>query len=124
MKTYKYGSPNKYGDYPYLYSNKYTLDELPNILRERLPESYDMALVDQDEIDLLAELVNQGIDSHLEACTLSNKPHLVDGRKYGIGFDIAGMICLIRRMSEHRSDTAYDLLSCIFETLQIEYTGF
>lgn len=153
---YKYGNPDKYGDFPYLYAGQYKDEELNDILLERLPESYDMQLVDPLEIEILAHVVNQGIDAHLEAATRSKEPHAVPievsgqcfGHKYGIGFDKPGMICLIRRLMEFDAEkyeyesevdldpesadynceydpwfVAYNLVSSILETLDIEFSG-
>ena len=161
---YKYGSPNEYGDFPYLYagavrlSNEETFREL---LMERLPKNYPMQIVDHVESEVLTAVVNRGIDSHLEACSMTS-PAAIEDRKIGdrvvqrhlaLGFDRAGMVCLIRRLkefnlSEHEElaekypekeygdesridgsdhispwDAAYSLVSSILETLQIEYMG-
>lgn len=137
MQNYKYGAPNHHEEFPYLYSNKWTPETLPEILLERLPLAYDMALVDQTEIEILAAVVNIGIDSHLEAATRAVEPHRTIDRKYGIAFDREGMKCLIRRLMDFNPaqhpelkgdpdmlyETAYQLLSAILETLQIEYSG-
>jgi len=136
--NYKFGKPDDYGDFPYLYCGQWNDSNLNDLLNERLPEYYNMQLVDSDEIDLLAELVNQGIDSHLEAVTSKDSGKVID-RKIGDTVvcrafefvpDKQGMICLIRRLREYldvcedsdKWDIAYNLLSCIFETLQIEYS--
>jgi len=148
----KWGLADKHGDFPYLCTVQWKKDHLNEILMERLPESYDMQLVDPVEIRVLAAVVNMGIDSHLEAATLTVGPHAVPlmvgdtciSNKYGIGFDKLGMICLVRRLMEfevsdhqdllqglldgeaHSSDAweaASGLVSSILETLQIEYSG-
>lgn len=106
---YKYGAPDEYGDFPYLYSGQYKAEELNTILFERLPDNYPMQLVNPIECEIVAQIVNQGIDAHLEAATLSEEPHLVPikisdkvvGHKYGIGFDKLGMICFIRRLMHY-----------------------
>lgn len=120
MESFNFGNPNDYGDFPYLYVGKWNKDNLNAILLERLPESYDMQLVDQTEVTVLSDVVNMGIDSHLEACTLSKKDHLVPieiggkvyGNKYGIGFDKTGMICLIRRLMEYNPHDHWDFTGC------------
>lgn len=76
-KQYKFGKPNKYGDFPYLNIGEYKAEQLPEILEERLPDYYPMEIVDPIEEKVLDALVNLGIDSHLEAATLSKTPELV-----------------------------------------------
>lgn len=120
--TYTYGAPDKYGEFPYLYQNKWSKENLKAILLERLPKSYDMQLVEQEEIDILAKVVNMGIDAHLEAATRTKELHVI-GHKYAIGFDREGMACLIRRLMESQEDVAHNLVSSILETLGIEYSG-
>jgi len=131
----KYGEPDQYGDFPYLYSGKYNLSE---VLEERLPEYFDMQLVDPDEIEVLVEVVNQGIDSHLEAVTTKESHKYVDVKagdkvickKLEFIPDKAGMKCLIRRLIEYintsqddiKSEAAYMLTSSILESLQIEFS--
>lgn len=154
-------------EFEYLYAGSYKKEDLfKHILPARLPDDYSMQLVDQTECDIVAELVNKGIDSHLEACTMSDTLRvqdrtLSDGRVYqrhlGGAFDKTGMMCLIRRLMEfvpsqelveqtaERLDdddltesygdtreekvtdklheTADQFLSCILETLQIEWSG-
>jgi hypothetical protein len=121
MAKYKYGEPDKYGEFPYLYCNKYKKEELVEILKERLPESYPMQIVDDDECTVLADCVNQGIDSHLEACTMTEPSHIVDrttsnGNVYQhhlqTGFDKEGMICLIRRLMEYNPRDHWDFTGC------------
>ena len=135
---YKYGEPDKYGDFPYLYCGKWNSNNLNEILMERLPESYNIQLVDPLEAEILAEVVNQGIDAHLEAVTAKTGARIVNVkdcqnrticRKLDFTPDKQGMICLIRRLIEYfdncqddlKWEPAYNLISCIFETLQLEF---
>lgn len=119
-QEFKFGAPDNYGDFPYLYAGKWNKDNLNEILKERLPDSYPMQLVDQTEIDVLAAVVNIGIDAHLESATLTMEPHAVPmmagetcmGHKYGIGFDKKGMICLIRRLMEFDANAHFDFTDC------------
>jgi hypothetical protein len=135
---YKYGEPDKYGDFPYLYCNQWNDEILSEILEERLPEYYHMQLVDPDELEILEEVVNQGIDAHLEAVTAKHNGKVIDVkagnqvicRKFEFIPDKPGMKCFIRRLQEYldkceddlKWEPAYQLLSCIFETLQMEYS--
>jgi hypothetical protein len=120
MSEYKFGEPDKYGDFPYLYAGRYKDEQLNEILLERLPESYNMQLVDPLEVEVLAALVNMGIDSHLEATTMTNKAEVVDRkigdkvvqRHLGVGFDKQGMICLIRRLMEFDANQHFDFSEC------------
>lgn len=113
---YKYGAPDKYGDFPYLYQGKYKGEDLNDILRERLPDNYDMQIVDPIELEVLTDVVNMGIDSHLEACGM-NKEARVEDRKIGdrvvqrhcaLDFSKDGMICLIRRLEEYNPNDHWD----------------
>lgn len=136
---YKYGEPNKYGDFPYLYSGQWNNDNLRDILNERLPEYYNMELVDPTEAEVLAEIVNQGIDADLEAVTAKEQARLVNVRagnhvvvcqKLKFVPDKEGMYCLIKRLIHYvdscqddiKGEAAYQLTSCIFETLQLEFS--
>jgi len=149
-KEYKYGEPDEYGDFPYLYAGRYKDDELNDILRERLPENFNMSIVDPVEEQVLSDLSTIGIDSHLEAI-VSTKDELVDRtvgnkvvcRSHDFDFTPSGMICLIRRLNEYNPrdyrdfygdvdeygeteeekeyyEAAYNLRSCILEVLKIE----
>lgn len=134
---YKYGEPNKYGEFPYLYSGTYKQSELRAILEERLPEYYNIEIVDPIELEILTEIVNQGIDSHLEAVTSKDNGKVVNVkagdkvvcRKFQFIPDKSGMLCLLRRLEEYivrceddlKWEPAYQLLSCIYETLGIEF---
>jgi hypothetical protein len=134
---HKFGDPDEYGSFPYLYSGQWSESELNDLLEERLPESYNMQLVDPDEIEVLAQVVNQGIDSHLEAVTAVSEPKVVKVkagdmvlcRKLEFIPNKAGMICLIRRLREYLNtcdddllwESAHNLISSIFESLSIEY---
>lgn len=107
----------------------------PEIIRERLEalgRPYPMELVGEDA-EVIREVVNQGIDSHLEAIfgTFEWKP-----RKLESGAVLAVPLCcelepdsmlvLLRRLEEYdsddeeRQDAAMSLRSSILETLEIE----
>jgi len=118
--TYKYGEPDNYGDFPYLYSGSYKEDQLVEILTERLPDHFDMQIVDEIESEVLTVLVNMGIDGHLEACTMG-KEAKIENRMIGdkvvqqhlaLEFDKSGMICLIRRLQEFNANDHFDFSEC------------
>ena len=118
--TYKYGEPDNYGDFPYLYSGSYKEDQLVEILTERLPDHFDMKIVDEIESEVLTVLVNMGIDGHLEACTMG-KEAKIENRMIGdkvvqkhlaLEFDKSGMICLIRRLQEFNANDHFDFSEC------------
>ncbi len=109
QKVYKYGKPDKYGDFPYLYSGSYKNEDLDLILRERLPANYNMQIVDPIESRILADLSKLGIDAHLQAM-IQNEPDRLVNRMIGekvimrhheLDFSPDGMICLIRRLKEY-----------------------
>jgi len=137
--SYKFGKPDEYGEFPYLYCGQFEDSELGDILEERLPDYYNMQLVDPVELEILEEIVNQGIDAHLEAVTAKNPQgkvidvkagdHVVC-RKFEFEPDKKGMRCFLRRLDEYidncdddlKWEPAYQLRSCIYETLQIEHS--
>ncbi|RLI66732.1 MAG: hypothetical protein DRO67_00630 [Candidatus Asgardarchaeum californiense] len=135
--SYKYGKPDEYGDFPYLYCGQFKDSELGDILEERLPDYYHMQLIDPVELEILKEIVNQGIDAHLEAVTAKNPQGKVIEvkdrdqvifRKFEFIPDKKGMQCFLRRLNEYldtcdddlKWEPAYQLRSCIYETLGIE----
>lgn len=105
--SYKYGEPNDYGDFPYMYAHGLSEEQFRELLLERLPKSYSMQIVDPIELEILKEITNKGIDAHLEACTMTKEAtvqdrKLSDGRIFqrycDLGYTPSGMICLIRRL--------------------------
>jgi hypothetical protein len=121
--VYKYGEPDQYGDFPYIYGQRFSEAEFNELLLERLPESYDMQIVDPVELEILKFVTNQGIDSHLEACTMTKDPKVED-RKVGdaviarhcaLGYDPQGMICLIRRLSDNEFSPNDALIEAVQE---------
>ena len=75
---------------------------------------YEMGL-NQHDLQIVADIVNQGIDSHLEVVRTKQ-----DGRKVTI-LDDASMRCFLRRCVESDDDNAHDLASCIMTTLNVEW---
>ena len=81
-------------------------------------EPYPMQLNVCDAM-AVAAIVNQGIDSHLEAvCTES---HVQDGKLHVTILDDASMRCFLRRCVESDDENTQDLASCIMQTLGIEW---
>ena len=99
----------------------------PEVIREALgSDNYPMELVG-DEADIVRDIVNQGIDSHLEAVSgdfkwgtrnLSNGTPFVKVLKCSVTPD--GMLCLLRRLEEHGSEESDMLRSDILMTLDID----
>lgn len=85
-----------------------------------IPEDLDidgpfpMGLSDSDLL-VVARIVNQGIDSHLEAVRTTQ-----DGRKITI-LDSESMKCFLRRCVEDGSDEAHSLASDIMQVLRYEW---
>ena len=78
---------------------------------------YPMRLMGED-FDLVADVVNEGIDSHLEAVRTEQ-----DGRTIKL-MDTASLRCFIRRLTERwdaGNDEAGNLASAILETLDYEW---
>lgn len=78
------------------------------------PSGYPMTIKNQDEWSVIAEVVNQGIDSHLEGFTRSkfkNGECLIHPNE---------MTTFLRRLYENGSEMAWSLRSGILETLGIE----
>lgn len=76
-----------------------------------------------DDAKIVTELVNQGIDSHLEAIILAEPARLVGRqgfKKLRVVFAKEGMPCLLRRLLEHGSENAESLRSSILSELGIE----
>ena len=67
------------------------------------------------DFELVADIVSQGIDSHLEAVFTSQ-----NGNAISI-LDSDSMRCFLRRCVESDCDEAMDLAACIMETLEYEW---
>jgi len=84
-----------------------------------IDEPYSMMLTASDET-LVCEIINQGIDSHLEAVFFDD--HGIRGNKRCIDIrDSASMRCFLRRLMETDNENANDLASCIMQTLEYEW---
>ncbi len=77
-------------------------------------EPYEMTLNPSD-LRTVAAIVNQGIDSHLEAVFTEQKRNQVRI------MDSASMRCFLRRCMESDDDNAQDLASSIITTLGYEW---
>lgn len=91
-------------------------------------EAYPMSIVGE-EIDVVMQVVNQGIDAHLEACFCPDR-----GDKFEHGERRAGKVLvtrtlecvvspesmpvLLRRLFESGEERGESLASCILDTLQ------
>lgn len=84
-------------------------------------ENYHMELAGND-ICVVCDAVNQGIDSRLEACSIRGKD-TYDWAQYGkLVCDVSpdSLPVLLRRLAESGKDEAVMLVSCILDTLGIE----
>jgi hypothetical protein len=92
--------------------------EIPDDLT--IDKPYPMGLNATDEA-LVCSIINQGIDSHLEAVFFEDHG-IRKGKRH---IDIVpklecSMRCFLRRLVEH-SDEGFDLASCIMTTLGYEW---
>ena len=79
-----------------------------------IEEPYRMVLNPTD-LQTVAAIVNQGIDSHLEAVCTRQEKNIVWIQ------DSASMRCFLRRCSESDDENARDLASSIVTTLGYEW---
>jgi hypothetical protein len=105
-----------------------------DVIRARLNgKNYPMEIMGSEEVEMLARVVNQGIDSHLEAVTgdfgkverkLPPSEMFPEGALIasGVKCDITpdGMLCLLRRLNEDGTEEADSLRGSILSTLNIE----
>lgn len=100
----------------------YWTDKLGAAIREAQTEPYSMSLVGHDAQAVQAA-VNQGIDSHLEACFV---PARGDSYKWIGSYRLQCSVSpeslpvLVRRLLETGEDHAMSLASSICSTLEIE----
>lgn len=100
MKSYSYGTT--------------PIDVLKKAINN---EFYSMTLVGEDS-ELMVEIINQGIDSHLEAFTEST----FNGNENRLICNVSpkDMLVLLRRLEESDNENACFLRIGILETLDIE----
>jgi hypothetical protein len=106
--------------------------KLRTAIAEAAPKAgYPMSLVGEDQQSVIAA-VNQGIDSHLEACFVPARgdrfrlrtPQGIRGRICGPRLEChvspQSLLVLVRRLMESGDDAAESLASSICQTLDIE----
>lgn len=88
---------------------------------ECLGRPFPMQLVGEDA-QVVMDAVNQGIDSHLEACFCPDRGDSFawSGSRLYCHVSCESMPVLLRRLSEIDSDAAMSLRSSILETVGIE----
>ena len=107
-------------------------DELGTEIAKAVPkQGYPMSLADEDRQIVIAA-VNQGIDSHLEACfvpdrgdrfTMRTPPGTrgkISGPRLECMLSPESLPVLVRRLMESGDDQAESLASSICQTLDIE----
>ena len=129
-KEYKYGAPDEYGEFPYLYCGDYEDKELNDILLERLPDHYPMEIVCPVEERILSDISSLGIDSHLESISVEvdeirdrKVGNMVVCRAHALGFDKSSMICLLRRLKEYNPDD-FDHSDCDFGSTDYDWDQY
>ena len=80
-------------------------------------EPYMLGNLNQKDLEMVAEVVNQGIDSHLEAVFTSQHGPVNDVEIE----DSASMRCFLRRLMERGDERAEDMASAIMFTLGYEW---
>ncbi len=101
------------------------------VIAAALPDRYPMELAGRPDIEMVTRLVNQGIDSHLEAVTFAEPPAPTPQGKLRLVFDRPGMLVFMRRLREEMDREPYEpdasedppamgLRSAILSTLDIE----
>lgn len=110
---------------------------LKALVRENRGKPFWMSLASQDEIRAVIDVVNHGIDAHLEACNIpangdkfETVEHKIEGRVYSRTLDCTlspdSLCCILRRLSEidfDSSNEAGSLVACILQTLGIDEYG-
>ena len=100
--------------------NTYSFGECPDKVikkacNKQFPKGYNMKIVDPDEWTLIANAVNKGIDSHLEAITtrstFNNGTCLVHPDELHV---------FLRRLIDCDNEKAWSLRTDILSTLDIE----
>lgn len=82
-------------------------------------EPYHMSLTKNSALSV-QNAVNQGIDSHLEACYFAHKDtYAWDGQRLNCTVSPESLPVLLRRLTESEDDNAEDLAVSILSTLGI-----
>jgi len=104
-------------------------------VREALDgEPYTMSLTDRDAIQAVSEAVNQGIDSHLEACFCPERGDQYEGGERKAGklticrtldccVSVESFPVLLRRLFESGNEAASSLARDILTTLGFDEFG-
>ena len=105
------------------------------MIREAMRGPYPMTIADRDEAQAVVDAVNQGIDSHLEACYVANRGDVYEpedtfvgkgksrkllARKLRCVVSVESFPTLLRRLSEQAdegNEAAENLLLSILGTL-------
>ena len=95
----------------------------PEVVKERFgADGYPMVL-NRDDYEIFARMVNQGIDSHLEAMTgytMEDEITRFTTKKKVVITDAQTMLVFLRRLLEESSQDALNLRGSILTTLNIE----
>jgi len=91
-------------------------DVIKKRVMAQTPNGYPMIIRNQKEWDVIVEVVNQGIDSHMEGFTKST----FDSKTGKCLIAVEEIGTFLRRLLESDSDEAMSLRSGILETLNIE----
>jgi hypothetical protein len=102
MKTYTYGMT--------------PIDVIKTAIEEQT-EEFTMELVG-NEREMMTGIINQGIDSHLEAFTSSDFKD--NGHRLFCKVSAPDMLVLLRRLTESDSEDAMSLRTSILDTYEIE----
>lgn len=96
-------------------------DELGAAITECAPKSYLMSLTPTDAT-AVQQAVNQGIDSHLQACYVPARgdSYRPSGSRMDCDVSRESLPVLVRRLMEGDSDEGMSLAGSICETLDIE----
>lgn len=97
-------------------------DDLGQAIKKNNIAPYPMTLRSHDERNAIVHAVNQGIDSHLEACYVPARGDRYDngGRGMECLVSAESLPVLVRRLLEDGDEHAMSLASAICSTLEIE----
>ena len=95
-------------------------DILTKAVEKEYPDGYRMELADNDR-KIVTKAIEQGIDSNLEAVTFNQYIKKDRYNKLCLIIHNDTLHVLLRRLCETGEEEALDLVSCILETLDIEW---
>lgn len=108
---------------------RYTFGTTPEkTIKELLPDSYELSLpINSDDCSLIINIINRGIDSHLEAVCLENRDYYkINNGRLELSLSKEGMVCLLRRLLEQTFENeeidinAFSFRTSILSTIGIE----